>query len=31
MAQFCEWFGVEPVKLKVRKGQVYLNGVMISW
>ncbi|MFN4160110.1 MAG: hypothetical protein ACK4GO_17180 [Gemmobacter sp.] len=31
IAQFCEWFGVEPVKLKVRKGAVYLTDDLTRW
>lgn len=31
IAEFCEWFGVEPVKLKVRKGNLYLTDDLLSW
>lgn len=31
MAQFCEWFDVEPVKLNVRKGEVYLTEGFMTW
>lgn len=31
MADFCEWFGVEPVKSRVRKGDVYLTDDLVRW
>lgn len=31
MAQFCEWFGGEPVKLKVRAGRVYMTDELLAW
>ncbi|MFN4160048.1 MAG: hypothetical protein ACK4GO_16830 [Gemmobacter sp.] len=31
IAQFCAWFGVQPVKLKVRKGKVYLTDDLLGW
>lgn len=31
VAEFAEWFGVEPVKVKARMGQVYLVDELIAW
>lgn len=31
MAEFCDWFGVEPIKIKVRAGQVYMTNDLIQW
>lgn len=31
IAEFCEWFGVEPVKLKVRKGAIYFTDELMNW
>lgn len=31
IAQFSEWFGVPPVKLKVHKGSVIMNDDLLNW
>jgi hypothetical protein len=31
MAEFCEWFDVEPVNLTVRRGDVYLTDDLMAW
>jgi hypothetical protein len=31
IADFCEWFDVEPVKLKVRNGAVYMVDELLAW
>lgn len=31
MTQFCQRFGVEPVKLKVRMGKVYMTEDLVTW
>lgn len=31
IAAFCEWFGVEPVRLKVRKDVLYLSDDLVEW
>jgi hypothetical protein len=31
IADFCSWFGLEPVQIKVRKGQVYLTDDLMTW
>lgn len=31
IAAFCEWFGVEPVKLKVRAGKIYMTDELLAW
>jgi len=31
IAEFCEWFDVEPVKIKARKGMVYLTDDLMAW
>lgn len=31
IAQFCGWFDVEPPKLRIRKGEVYLTDEFIAW
>ena len=31
IAQWCEWFALQPPKLKVRKGQIYLTPELTTW
>jgi hypothetical protein len=31
MAEFCDWFGEEPIKLKVRAGSVYMTDDLLEW
>ncbi len=31
IAQFCDWFEVQPPKLKTRMGKVYLTDELAAW
>lgn len=31
IAELSEWFGIEPVKLKVRKGSIYFTDDLFVW
>lgn len=31
IAEFCDWFNVEPPRLRVRKGSVYLTRELTDW
>ena len=31
IAQFCAWFGAEPVKLRLRKGRVVMTDALLHW
>jgi hypothetical protein len=31
MAEFCDWFGIAPIKIKVRAGSVYMTDELVQW